>query len=59
MDGGPHNSFGFLSAAGDEIGRDQITQRQQLLLAVDHQGMKIGQKTARVLWGVFPMPGLS
>jgi hypothetical protein len=55
IDGGPHNSFGFLSAAGVVNGRDQITKRQWLLLVIEHHGMRIGRETARALWGVSPI----
>jgi hypothetical protein len=32
--------------------RDELAQRQRLLLAIDLHGLSIGQETARVPWGV-------
>jgi hypothetical protein len=34
--------------------RDELTQRQRLLLVIDLHGLNIGQETARALWGVTP-----
>jgi hypothetical protein len=34
--------------------RDELTQRQRLLLVIDLHGMNIGQETARAPWGIYP-----
>jgi hypothetical protein len=34
--------------------RDELPQRQRLLLVIDLHGLNIGQETARALWGVSP-----
>jgi hypothetical protein len=57
INGEPHNSFGFLSAAGVVNACDEFTKRQCLLLVINHQDMNIGQTAAQTLWGVSPICG--
>jgi hypothetical protein len=40
LDGEPHNSFGFLSAASVVNGHDELTQRQDFLPAIGFHGRK-------------------
>jgi hypothetical protein len=54
LEGEPHNSFGLVFAVDVVNARDELTQRQRLLLVIDLHGMNLGQETARALWGVSP-----
>jgi hypothetical protein len=52
LEGEPHNPSGLVFAVGVVNARDELTQRQRLLLVIDLHGLNIGQETARALWGV-------
>ena len=52
LDGEPHNPSGLVFAVSVVNTRDELTQRQRLLLVIDLHGLNIGQETARVPWGV-------
>jgi len=52
LDGEPHNPSGPVFVGGGVNARDELTQRQRLLLVIDLHGLNIGQETARALWGV-------
>jgi hypothetical protein len=58
INGEPYNPFGFLSAAGGVHGHDELTKRQVSLPAIGFHDTRLGRVTARVLWGVNPMPDL-
>ena len=49
IDGEPHNAPGSAYAADAVNGRDEITERQRLLLAIGFHGIKISGETARAL----------
>lgn len=57
LDGEPHNPFGLLSAAGVVHPRDELTKRQGLPLLIGFHDTRLGQATARALWGVCPIWG--
>ena len=52
LDGEPHNPSGFVFVVSVVNARDELTQRQRLLLVIDLHDLNIGQETARALWGV-------
>ena len=54
LEGEPHNPSGLVFVVGVVNARDELTQRQRLLLVIDLHGLNIGQETARALWGVSP-----
>ena len=54
LDGEPHNPSGLVFVVGVVNTRDELPQRQRLLLVIDLHGLNIGQETARALWGVTP-----
>jgi hypothetical protein len=54
IDGEPHNTLRPAFAAVAVHSRDQITERQCLLLVVGFHGINIRRATRRALWGVDP-----
>jgi hypothetical protein len=54
IDGEPHNALRPAFATVAANGRDQITERQCLLLVVGFHGINIRWATRRALWGVHP-----
>ena len=54
LEGKPHHPSGLVFVVGVVNTRDELPQRQRLLLVIDLHGLNIGQETARALWGVTP-----
>ncbi len=57
LEGEPHNPAGLVFVVGVVNARDELAQRQRLLLVIGLHDMNIGRETAWALWGV-TLPGI-